>query len=83
MAIKVESVADFLGVHHIRDATPIGSPLGRLRKARIAAEGDAELWIVERHGFRGWEPPPVSPAEAAAVETHRASFRQAQARFRG
>ena len=57
MALLVESVAEFLAVHGHDERTRIeGDPLSAVRMACVAAERDAELWVVERHGDRGWEP---------------------------
>lgn len=82
LAIKVDSVDVFLTAHRMGEETPVeGSPLGRLRKAKIASEGDAELWIAQRHGYRGWDPPEICPAEATAVRSHRERFRRRKRNF--
>ncbi len=56
LAIRVESVADFLAAQGLENhATIEGRPLRPLRKARVTAQDGAEFWAVERHGYRGWE----------------------------
>ncbi|NNC87806.1 MAG: hypothetical protein HKN82_05010 [Akkermansiaceae bacterium] len=74
-AVKVDSVADFLATHTL----PVdieGPPHGILRRARAWARPEAELWVVERHGHRGFEVPPVDPAAAVAAQEHRDAFRR-------
>jgi hypothetical protein len=82
LAIKVESMDDFLGRHGLRGATQIegakGSPL---RKAKIASEGDAELWAVERHGYRGWNLPEVGTHQLRHASRHAERFRRRKRRF--
>ena len=56
LAVRVESVADFLTAHGMNNGVKIdGEPLAPFRKARVSAESDCEFWVVERHGYRGWE----------------------------
>ena len=82
MAIRVESVADFLARNHIGDKTRVvGAPLAPLRKAKIGAGRDTELWAVERHGYRGWEPPEITLHELQAVLWHWDMFRQRKRDF--
>lgn len=81
-AIKVESVADFLSAGRVQPEAPVeGSSPGRLRKAKIAGEGDAELWVVERHGYRGWDVPEVSAEQAKAARSHQEGFRRRKRGF--
>jgi len=60
LALKVESVPDFLAAHGI-PAEILGEPLSRLRSARAWLEDCHELRVVERHGWPGYEPPPFDP----------------------
>ncbi|NUQ62252.1 MAG: hypothetical protein HUU20_07175 [Pirellulales bacterium] len=77
VTIRVESVADFLAMHRVDLAAPIeGSPLARLRKAKIAAQAGVELWAVERHGGQGWEPQDPAADEIQAVLRHQERFRR-------
>ncbi len=80
MAIKVDSVADFLRANRINDRTIHGnSPESRVRKARIARRPDVELWVLERHGCRGWQSPLA--VDARAVSWHKETFRRRRRRF--
>jgi hypothetical protein len=55
-AIKVESIAAFSRALDL-GLTPVGYPLGPYRFARIRqARGGAGLLVVERRGYRGFEP---------------------------
>jgi hypothetical protein len=56
LAIRVESIADFLAAQGLENHAVIeGRTLRPLRKARIAPHDGVEFWAVERHGYRGWE----------------------------
>jgi hypothetical protein len=66
-AIKVESVADFLSAWQI-DGPIDAPPLAPIRKARIAAN----LWVIERHGLRGFNAPAV---DVKLILKHREQFR--------
>jgi hypothetical protein len=81
LGIKVESVADFLAVNGLSDTPIHGMPWSRFRSARIAEEADTELWIVERHGYRGFAPRDPSADEVAALLKHQEAFRGRRRRF--
>jgi hypothetical protein len=51
--LKVESVADFAAVWGISSSKIGGEPLSAMRHVSVARGDNAELWVVERHGFRG------------------------------
>jgi hypothetical protein len=75
-AIKTESVADFLAANQTAPVEPIkGSPLAPLRMACVSRSHEAELWIVERHGDRGYEAPDCSADHALHVLRHLEAFR--------
>jgi len=58
LAIRVESVSDFLAAQTGVDATEIqGSPGASLRTACVCIEDGIEFRVVERHGDRSYEPP--------------------------
>jgi hypothetical protein len=79
-AVKVESVADFLAVWQIN--SPIeGLPLAPLRRAKVAAEKDAELWIVERHGYPGFDQVAWSSQQTALALKHMEAFRLRRRKF--
>ena len=68
LAIRVESVADFLAAQGLENDVSIeGLPLRSLRKARIAVQDGVEFWAVERHGYRGWETQKQSEEQSEAV----------------
>src|SRR3954467_9566888 len=57
-AIKVESVADFLVIHQQCAHEAIeGPPLAPLRIAKVFHDDDAELLVLERHGYAGFDVP--------------------------
>lgn len=74
LAIKVESVADFESVWQT-EAQVTGDPLSPLRWAKIWSGTAGELWIVERHGYAGFEEQ-VPPSPAAKVLFHADRFRR-------
>ena len=55
LALKVESVVDFLCAHQLNDLKPDGLPGDSLRKALVARGDAVEFWIVERHGSLEFE----------------------------
>ncbi len=85
VGIKVESVADFVCAMHIH-ALPDGKhdikgePLAQLRLVRAFHHGRgdkaAELWGVERHGYRGFEVPKPDAARTALAMKHAEHFRR-------
>ncbi|MBL8761123.1 MAG: hypothetical protein JNL50_07455, partial [Phycisphaerae bacterium] len=54
VAIKVDSVADFLAAWSLDHAVE-GEPRSAFRRARAFVGDQAELWVFERHGYRGYE----------------------------
>jgi hypothetical protein len=79
--LKVESVADFLTAlgqdrHEIQ-----GEPLAALRLARVSEQDNVELWAIERHGVRGFEPPGINEVETLAILNHSAQFHARQREF--
>ncbi len=50
LVLKVERVADFLACHNLQ-TNIVGIPHGQFRMAHVWDE----LWVVERHGFRGFK----------------------------
>lgn len=55
VALKVESIADFSRAHDL-GLEPLGYPLGPYRIARVPGPGETVLSVVERRGYRGFEP---------------------------
>ncbi len=75
VAIKVESVTDFLFAHHMTGAAPItGEPMSRLRHVVVDRQDEMQVWAVERHGYRGFDIVDATPETIAAVSRHSESF---------
>lgn len=87
LAVKVDSVADFLAAwqipHDHASATgPIeGEPLAPLRRAVAFADPNAEMLVVERHGYRGYEVVPPDHARAANALKHHEALRRRKRDF--
>jgi hypothetical protein len=81
MGIKAESVADFVAVNGLKEIRIHGAPWSRFRSARIASDGDAGLWVIERHGYRGFTPSNPSADEVAAILHDEEGFRCRRRRF--
>ncbi len=75
LGVKVESVVDYLSANGQKDAPIHGVPWSQFRSARIADDGNADLWVVERHGYRGFTPSELSSSEISALLHHEEAFR--------
>jgi hypothetical protein len=82
VAVKVDSVSDFLAVAQISDTEVIGEPLGQLRLAPAFRGRRVEMWVVERHGTRAFEPGRADPARAVLSLRHLEAFRRRNRQFR-
>jgi len=81
-AIKVESVADFLVIWQECAHEAIqGPPLAPLRTAKVFHDDEAELIVLERHGYAGFDIPPWSDHQAAAVFRYQEAFRRRNRQF--
>ncbi|MEO0513361.1 MAG: hypothetical protein AAF108_10775 [Planctomycetota bacterium] len=76
IAIKVESVSDFLSTHRLHDASIRGGEGMPLRVARVACEGQYEMWVVERHGDHGFEPHQADAEVVSKMAHHRDAIRR-------
>src|SRR3954471_813337 len=81
VAIKVESVADFLAVAQLTPEVIQGEPLAPMRRALVSSENDVELCIVERHGHRGFAVPSMESDKAQAILRHAEIFRRRRRSF--
>jgi hypothetical protein len=66
IALRPESVADFMGRHNLGGAIE-GAPLSRYRRLTVSNENGARLAAVERHAYRGFTPAPLRPGELEAL----------------
>lgn len=80
VGLKVDSVADFLSVWKL-DHEIEGEPGAPLRRARAFAGQDAELWVIERHGYRGDDIRPTEPAQIVRAARHLEAFRRRRRDF--
>jgi len=80
LALKVESVADFIAAWRAwkggASLTIDGAPQAARRRAQICVEGDAELWVLERHGYAGFDLPELSAQQAEALPKHQQAFQE-------
>lgn len=75
IALKVESVVDFLAALQLdSEIEVVGGIASALRQAVVDSGESYEVWVVERHGYLGWENTP-KPIELAVVQKHFESFR--------
>src|SRR5262249_51979560 len=66
LAIKVESVVDFVAAQRLSSAEIDGAPMASVRVARVASANDVRVLAVERHGDLAFdanrhEKPPCEP----------------------
>ena len=82
LAIKVESVSDYLAIGPVSTRGTIeGEPLAPIRRAMVSSENDVEVWVVERHGYRGFGAAGEPPEKAWLVLKHAEAFRLRQRTF--
>jgi hypothetical protein len=70
VAIRVESIDDFLKAHSLT-STPDGEPLSRFQRVLIAEENGARCEAVERRGYRGFVAAGLPPGGAETFLKHR------------
>lgn len=77
--LACEDVADFCARHaddpELAPSAIEGAPLSPLRKARVAGNHEAELWVVERAGNNGFAAAPADAHRALAAAEILESFR--------
>ena len=78
LAVKVESIADFLMAHAITGWLE-GSPLSGFRRCCVSTKNNISLWVVERRGTRTMEP---TYAEEGYVEKYLECLEKWQSRPR-
>lgn len=67
VAIKVESVVDFLAANGLTGIDIQGPPLASVRVATVAYEGSVEVLAVERHGSLAFDPNPHEQIPLGAI----------------
>lgn len=80
VAIKVDSVADFLAAWRL-DHPIEGDPGSQYRRARAFTGQNAELWVAERHGYRGFEIKPGDPVKLVQAARHLEALRRRRRDF--
>jgi hypothetical protein len=80
LALKVDSVPDFLATHTLPLAID-GEPFAPMRTATIARHGNTALDIIERRGNDSLTPPAIRPAKALAAARFLEAFRRRRRHF--
>lgn len=75
LAIKVESVVDFLVAHRLSNIQVAGQALSAVRTAGVASENGVEFVIIERHGSLEFDANPDETAPLSAIAYHSEAFR--------
>lgn len=70
LAIKVESVVDFMAAQSHSGITIEGPPLASVRVAIVDCEGPVEVLVVERHGSLAFDPNPHEQVPLATILWH-------------
>jgi len=69
--LKVDSVDHFLKTHRLDSTTPVeGLAGGRCRQACVGTSEQAELWVVERHGWCQYHIPEDTPEQIRQAAGH-------------
>jgi len=71
LAIRVESISDFIAAHHLA-AEPEGEPFTRFRRIPISLENGTRFEAIERSGYRGYS---VEASATGRVEAWREAQR--------
>lgn len=81
LAIKVESVVDFLAANGLTEIEIEGQPSASVRRACISRENDVELWAVERHASLAFEPHLNEAVPLAEIARHFEALRLRRREF--
>jgi hypothetical protein len=77
IGIKVDSIADFLACWKISTDNAIsGEPGSQFRAALVCAAPRGDLWVVERHGYRGFEPAGNTAEQILKAHRHLETLRR-------
>ncbi|MBA3707685.1 MAG: hypothetical protein H0W83_02550 [Planctomycetes bacterium] len=83
VAIAVESVADFCAAHAIDASTIEGVPHAPFRRVKVVSGDWVELWVVERHGYDGFQIADLDPRYALQTARTLEAFRSRRRIFAG
>lgn len=75
LAIKVESVVDFLMAQRLSNIEIVGAPQASVRTAKVAEEQNIEVVMVERHGSLAFDADPQEQVPLAELVRHTEAFR--------
>lgn len=75
LAIKVESLVDFLTANGLTGIAIEGPPLAGVRMATVARENDVEVLVVERHASLAFDPDPAEQPPLEAILRHSEALR--------
>ena len=75
LAIKVESVVDFLAAQRLSKMRIVGEPWASVRKAMVASDNSVEIWIVERHGSLAFDANAHETVAVPELLQHTEAFR--------
>ena len=81
MAIKVESLADFLAAQNLTRIEIEGEPLAPLRRVRLAREQELEVWAIERHASSDFDLSSLGTVPWASLLHHQEVFRLRQREY--
>lgn len=82
LAIKAESVPSFLLAHGFDSRTQIfGNPGAALRRSCFDCSTHLECWVVERHGYQGWQADEVAPDFQSLLGYHRERLMMRRRKF--
>jgi hypothetical protein len=80
VAIKVESIADFIAMHEFQILIQ-GDPLAEVRTADIPGDSNHTLCLIERHGSRRLAAELVHQMDTLPILRHAEAFRTRRRRF--
>lgn len=82
LAVGVDAVVDFLAAHRLpMVADIVGEPGASCRAICFERDREIELWAVERHGDRNFDPLAAAPVSLAHLLEHREAFQLRARRF--
>lgn len=80
VALKVDSVADFLQAHRL-SAEVEGAVLNPVRRAKVESTASTQLWVIERRGWVGFDIRDLEAGRRMAAQHHLDVFRTRRRSF--